>query len=69
MVYTLGDDHLALGPPSLTETIKEEGGERPKGSTALRAGFNIVNLFVGLGLLSKGYAVKEGGWCSLGASK
>jgi hypothetical protein len=33
--------------------------------TTMQAGFNVVNLYIGMGLLSKPFAVAEGGWLSL----
>ncbi|KAK9825697.1 hypothetical protein WJX81_006348 [Elliptochloris bilobata] len=38
-----------------------------EGATVLQAVFNVVNIFIGMGMLSMPYAVMLGGWLSLGA--
>ena len=35
------------------------------GISVAEAVYNVLNVYVGLGLLSKPYAVAEGGWCSV----
>eukprot|EP00756_Hemistasia_phaeocysticola_P065501 Hpha_TRINITY_DN8598_c0_g1::TRINITY_DN8598_c0_g1_i1::g.146554::m.146554/K15015/SLC32A, VGAT; solute carrier family 32 (vesicular inhibitory amino acid transporter) len=41
-------------------------GEKEDGATRLQTGFNILNLYVGLGLLSQPYAFAKGGWVTAG---
>ena len=39
----------------------------PQGSSVAEAVYNTLNVYVGLGLLSKPYAIAEGGWISVAA--
>lgn len=50
------------GPARKLEGADAESGT---GITVAQAVYNVVNVYVGLGLLSKPYAVAEGGWTSV----
>lgn len=52
--------------PELEEYLKEqrEATRRAQGSSVMGATFNVVNLFMGVALLSIVYAVAQGGWMS-----
>ena len=48
-----------------TSDTKRDHDGATGGMTTWQAGFNVVNLYVGMGLLSKPYALARGGWASL----
>lgn len=58
---------VAAASPRATSTAQPAGSTaQPAGRTSVRVSvFNIVNVFVSLGLLSKPFALASGGWASL----
>ena len=54
------------GGEDLADELQESAGNQRYGDASQAATmFNVVNLYVGLGLLSKPYALRLGGWLSL----
>eukprot|EP01062_Namystynia_karyoxenos_P003228 TRINITY_DN11139_c0_g3_i2.p1 TRINITY_DN11139_c0_g3~~TRINITY_DN11139_c0_g3_i2.p1 ORF type:complete len:334 (+),score=81.95 TRINITY_DN11139_c0_g3_i2:66-1004(+) len=51
------DDHRLLAPPA---------PEAAEGATKMQMVFNVLNLYVGLGLLSQAYSFGKGGWVTAG---
>ena len=60
-------DRRLRSPREALKVPRAAAGDGAEGGTmtAWQAGFNVVNLYVGMGLLSKPYALALGGWFSL----
>eukprot|EP00884_Botryococcus_braunii_P012581 jgi/Botrbrau1/21323/Bobra.0184s0033.1 len=58
-------------PPAHAIFVHEDaagpGPERAEGTTRVQATINVVNIYMGIGLLSMPYAMRLGGWLAIGA--
>lgn len=52
------DGDTDIGPDTASTSDRE-------GTTVLQATFNLINIYVGLGLLSQAYALRLAGWLGL----
>lgn len=60
-----GDDGTLHLPLLRDSSVEGSGGGTAAGATLLATIFNILNIFVGLGLLTMPYACMKGGWAAL----
>ena len=53
------------GPSSKKQIMFEDDNAPAAGISVAEAVYNVLNVYVGLGLLSKPYAIAEGGWLAV----